>query len=172
MPVGESKRKESFAVYIRNFIFGVEDSLVSTVGLLSGVAVAGMSRENIFMAGTVLISVEAFSMAVGSYLSEHSAEEYMNGSSTGVRQPLLAGVIMFFSYFLAGLLPLAPYAFLEPGAALRLSIGISLASLFVLGAVGAKVFRISILRHGLEMLIIGGVAIAVGVLVGNLAGRF
>lgn len=28
------------ATYFRNFIFGVEDSLVSTVGLLSGVAIA------------------------------------------------------------------------------------------------------------------------------------
>lgn len=172
MPVSESKRKETFAVYIRNFIFGVEDSLVSTVGLLSGVAVAGMSRENIFMAGSVLISVEAFSMAVGSYLSEHSVEEYMNGESTKARRPLFAGVIMFFSYFLAGLLPLAPYAGLAADQALRLSIGISLISLFVLGAISAKVFKINILRHGLEMLIIGGVAIAVGIFVGNLASKF
>jgi VIT1/CCC1 family predicted Fe2+/Mn2+ transporter len=64
------------AAYLRNFIFGVEDSLVSTVGLLSGIAIAGMSREDVFVTGLVLIFVEAISMSAGSFLSESSAEEY------------------------------------------------------------------------------------------------
>lgn len=34
--------KDVFAIYARNFIFGVEDSLVSTVGLLSGVVAGGV----------------------------------------------------------------------------------------------------------------------------------
>jgi len=70
------KHKNTLAVYVRNFVFGVEDSLVSTVGLLSGIASAGASTATIFLTGTVLIFVEAFSMAVGSYLSEESVEEY------------------------------------------------------------------------------------------------
>ena len=60
--------------YLRNFVFGVEDSLVSTVGLLSGIAIAGMNRESIFATGVVLIFVEAVSMAAGSFLAETSAE--------------------------------------------------------------------------------------------------
>ena len=51
--------------YFRNFIFGVEDSLVSTVGLLSGVAIAGVPSRTILLTGVVLILVEAFSMAAG-----------------------------------------------------------------------------------------------------------
>ena len=35
------KQTREFAGRMRNFIFGVEDSLVSTVGLLSGITVAG-----------------------------------------------------------------------------------------------------------------------------------
>jgi VIT1/CCC1 family predicted Fe2+/Mn2+ transporter len=54
----------SKTIYLRNFIFGVEDSLVSTVGLLSGVAVAGVASRTILLTGVVLIFVEAFSMAV------------------------------------------------------------------------------------------------------------
>ena len=65
------------ASYIRNFVFGVEDSLVSTVGLLSGVAIAGVEQKYIFITGLILIFVEAFSMAVGSFLSEESAEKYI-----------------------------------------------------------------------------------------------
>ena len=40
--------------YLRSFIFGVEDSLVSTVGLLSGVAIANASRDTILLTGTVV----------------------------------------------------------------------------------------------------------------------
>ena len=60
--------KDSFAHYFSSFIFGVEDSLVSTVGLLSGVAVAGVTRTDIFITGIILIFVEAFSMGVGNFL--------------------------------------------------------------------------------------------------------
>ncbi len=72
MPASHEDRK----VYLRNFVFGVEDSLVSTVGLLSGVAAAGVETKTIVLTGVVLIIVEALSMAVGSYLSEYSVEEY------------------------------------------------------------------------------------------------
>jgi hypothetical protein len=44
--------------YLRNFIFGVEDSLVSTVGLLAGVAAGGVSSAAILTTGLVLIVVE------------------------------------------------------------------------------------------------------------------
>ena len=49
------------ALYIRNFVFGVEDSLASTVGLLSGIATAGVNASTIVVTGAVLIFVEAFS---------------------------------------------------------------------------------------------------------------
>lgn len=39
--------------YFRNFIFGVEDSLVSTVGLLSGVAIAGVAQRSLLAVGEV-----------------------------------------------------------------------------------------------------------------------
>jgi len=61
--------------YLRNFIFGVEDSLVSTVGLLAGVAAAAISQSAIVTTGLVLIVVEGFSMGVGSFLTEETTEE-------------------------------------------------------------------------------------------------
>ena len=60
--------KNVLAGYLRAFVFGVEDSLASTVGLLSGIAIAGAGRETILMTGIVLIFVEAFSMAIGDFL--------------------------------------------------------------------------------------------------------
>jgi len=54
--------KKHLAGHLRNFVFGVEDSIVSTVGLVSGIAIAGLPKTEILLTGAVLIFVEAFSM--------------------------------------------------------------------------------------------------------------
>lgn len=154
-------------MYVRNFVFGVEDSLVSTVGLLSGIAAAGVGRGTILLTGVILIFVEALSMAVGSYLSEFSAEEYMRHTEMSFKHPLLGGVIMFFSYFLAGFVPLLPYALASRSFAFILSILGSLVALFALGVVSARAVRRPFLRSALRMLFLGGIAIAVGIIVGQ-----
>jgi VIT1/CCC1 family predicted Fe2+/Mn2+ transporter len=80
---------------------------------------------------------------------------------------------MFVSYFVAGLIPLLPYKFLETGDAFKLSIVLTLLALFVLGTVGglySKNFKSKIFKRGLRAVIIGGVAILVGVVVGQIAG--
>lgn len=159
-----------FVVYSRAFIFGIEDSLVSTVGLLSGIAAGGVERTNIILTGVVLIFVEAFSMAVGSFLSEKSAEEHIANHS---RQKLpshfavFGGTIMFFSYFISGFVPLAPYVLLDSNRAFGWSIGASLFALLILGIVSAKFLKINLLKSVLRMVLIGGLAIAVGVLIGK-----
>jgi VIT1/CCC1 family predicted Fe2+/Mn2+ transporter len=162
------RSKQTFALYVRSFIFGVEDSLVSTVGLLSGIAVAGVERSVILLTGLVLIFVEAFSMGIGNLLSEHASQEFLRRKELPWRGSLAGGTIMFLSYFFAGFIPLFPYIFIEAQTAFWVSIGLSLAALFVLGAVGAKIFQIRLIRHGLEMMLIGGIAVSVGVLVGTL----
>lgn len=152
--------------YLRNFVFGVEDSLVSTVGLLSGVAIAGMARESIVLTGVVLIFVEAVSMAAGSFLAETSAETYEEHSETLSKRSYISAVIMFISYFVAGFIPLAPYYFQFVLRPLPVSIGLSIIALFILGAFSAALSRTSWIRDGLRMLLIGGLAILVGVVVG------
>lgn len=166
----KNKYSITAASYLRNFVFGVEDSLVSTVGLLSGIAIAGVPRATIFVTGVILVFVEAISMAAGSFLSEKSAEEFQQRSEASAGRALADGGIMFFSYFVAGFIPLSPYAFLETPHAFWVSIFCSMLALFVLGAVSAKLSRVSIWRSALRMLLIGGLAIGVGMLVGKFAG--
>lgn len=156
------------ASYIRNFIFGVEDSLVSTVGLVSGIAIADLDRATIFLAGMVLIVVEALSMGVGSALAESSTEEYVYKRGTSVKLPLIGGVIMFFSYFVAGFVPLTPYIFFPTATALPISIVASLFALFVLGAESARRFHANVIKSGARMLFFGGLAILAGMIVGKL----
>lgn len=148
------------------FVFGVEDSLVSTVGLLSGIAIAGISQSTILVSGIILVLVEAFSMAVGSFLAEHSEEDYLNRREMPLGNSLADGAIMFFSYFVSGFIPLFPYAIFSGMHAFWVSIALSLIALFSLGAVGARLSHIGIARNGFRMASIGGIAIAVGILAG------
>lgn len=153
---------------LRNFIFGVEDGLVSTVGLLAGVAVAGVDTSTVILTGAVLIFVEAFSMAVGSFLSEQSVEELSAHGKVPVRKPILGGLVMFISYVCAGLVPLGPYLVLSGMYAVWASILLTLAALFVLGSLSGKISRGGILRSGLRMFVVGGIAVAVGAVIGVL----
>ena len=160
--------KNISAGYLRAFIFGVEDSLVSTVGLLSGIVIAGVSKPAIIATGMVLILVEGFSMAVGNFLSEYSAESYAARAEVPYRRSIIAGLIMFFSYVVSGLVPLFPYIAAPVDSALRISVALSLLALFALGVIGAKVSNIRIIANGLRVAVVGGAAILIGIIAGNL----
>jgi VIT1/CCC1 family predicted Fe2+/Mn2+ transporter len=162
------KHKELIVLYVRNFVFGVEDSLVSTVGLLSGIAAAGMGQRNLVMTGIVLLFVEAFSMAVGSFLSEYSAEEYVAHTEVTSRYSIAAGIVMFVSYFFFGLIPLGPYMLFDPMRAFWVSIVLSLLVLSLLGVASARMFKVNIVKSTARMLFVGGMAIALGIFVGGL----
>lgn len=159
-----------FLIRMRNFIFGAEDSLVSTVGLLSGLASAQVATEHIILTGVVLIFVEAFSMAVGSFLSQRATEEYGALREPPIGPSLLAGGTMLFSYFVFGFIPLAPYVFLSPAYAPILSVLASLIALAILGVASARILKSNIIHNTLRMTLMGGVAIALGASVGMLIG--
>ncbi len=160
--------RNTFALYARSFIFGAEDSLFSTTGLLSGIAIAGIPKATIFLTGIVLLFVEAFSMAVGSFLSEQSTEEFLEKKEVSSAKSLHAGTILFFAYMGAGLVPLAPYLILNMPYAFWFSIIASLIALFTLGIVSTRHLKIKIVKSTSRMLIVGGGTVAIGILVGQL----
>lgn len=63
------------STFIREIVFGLEDSLVSTLGAVTGIAAGTGSTFVVILSGVVLIFVEALSMSAGSYLSSKSARE-------------------------------------------------------------------------------------------------
>lgn len=60
---------------VRDVVFGLEDSLVSTLGTITGVAVGTHNTFYVVLTGVVLVFVEAISMTAGSYLSSKSAKD-------------------------------------------------------------------------------------------------
>lgn len=154
-------------LYLRNFIFGVEDSLVSTVGLLAGIAAADLSRSAIITTGLVLIVVEGFSMGIGSFLTEETTEE-MSGQKIHTLSSIKGGITMLISYCLAGLLPLAPYTFLSGQLAVNFSITLSLLGLILLGYGTSRYYH----KHqpwirAVKMFVLGGSAVMVGIMIGK-----
>jgi VIT1/CCC1 family predicted Fe2+/Mn2+ transporter len=154
-------------LYIRNIVFGISDSLVSTVGLLAGIDVSGTSKHIIILTGVTYAFVEAFSMAVGSFLSEESVEEDSNRGKLETSGPFTAGSIMFISFIIASFIPIIPYMFFGLTSALYLSIGLSIIALFVVGMISAKKTKVKVLKSGFRMALLGGMAIVIGVIVGK-----
>ncbi|MFH1170887.1 MAG: VIT1/CCC1 transporter family protein [Candidatus Vogelbacteria bacterium] len=153
---------------VRNIVFGIEDSLVSTVGLISGVAFAGVPRLTLVLTGVILIFVEAFSMAVGSLLSDNSVREFKNQTDVPISKSIKSAAIMFVSYFVVGFAVIVPYFLINDSRALLISILISVIFLFVLGVFSGKMSRGSPIKKGFSMVIIGGGAIFIGMTVGAL----
>src|SRR5215467_8504638 len=77
MALGAIEQKKEFIesrARIREFVFGIQDGLVSTVGLLAGVQGATQSSVVVIITGLTAMFSGAISMAAGSYLSS-SAEK-------------------------------------------------------------------------------------------------
>jgi len=159
--------KEAKALFVRNVIFGVEDSLVSTVGLLSGIALDATPRATVLLTGFVYIFVEGFSMAVGSFLSEEGAQEYLTRKRGGMGSSIFGALVMLVSFIVAGFIPLLPYLLLGDASAIALSVAVSIVVLFALGVFSGRVASTGGVSRGLRMAVLGGLAIVIGVVVGR-----
>lgn len=155
------------ALYVRTVIFGITDSLVSTVGLLAGLDVAGAPHQTLALTGIVYAFVEAFSMAVGNYLSEEGAQEYATGAAATGSSALGGGVLMFVVFVLASFIPIVPYLLSLTWIALAASIGLSILALFIVGLISARLAKLPMLMRGLRMALLGGSAIIIGAIVGT-----
>jgi VIT1/CCC1 family predicted Fe2+/Mn2+ transporter len=154
--------------FLRNSIFGAEDSLVSTVGLLSGISFAGLASREIIVSGAILIIVEALSMGAGAYISEDSTNDLETVAQKKDNQ-LYDSLVMFMSYLLVGLIPLSPYLF-SPDTRLAFywSVGATLIALFLLGVFRGFYVGRSIWRSAWKITIIGSATAAIGVAAGLL----
>lgn len=104
-------------------------------------------------------------MAVGSFLSEDSAQEYVAKSEVSDRTPIFGSLIMFWSFVVAGFIPIFPYLISEGTSALYGSILLSLTFLFILGIINGKLSRVKPWRRAIRMAFLGGLAIGIGLLV-------
>lgn len=152
--------------YLQSAMFGFNDALVSTTGVIVGISTGTMNKQVVILAGVVTILVEALSMGSGQYLSSKSAHQL--DKSESFRVPVISGIIMFGAYFLAGLVPLLSIVLFPMDYARDIAIVAALACLLLLGYVKAKIVKVPPLKSALEVFIIGGLATIIGIVVGNI----
>lgn len=160
--------KMADAENLRSAIFGIEDALVSTTGTVVGITAGVSDKKLVLLAAIVVVAVEAVSMGVGQFLSAETLSEAEKHSETGktVRNIVNGSLIMFFSYFLAGLVPIVPVFFLPFPVSILVSLVLALGGLFLLGYIKGKIVAVSPLKSALKILVLGGVAALVGMVVG------
>lgn len=151
--------------YLQSAMFGFNDALVSTTGVIVGISTGTSNKDVVILAGVVTILVEALSMGSGQYLSSKSAHQLEKTNAFKV--PLISGIIMFWAYFAAGLVPLLPILIFPMEYSRDVAIVASLIGLLTLGYVKGKIVKVSPIKSAIEIFIIGGLATAIGIIVGN-----
>jgi VIT1/CCC1 family predicted Fe2+/Mn2+ transporter len=111
-------------------------------------------------------------MATGNYLSEESAQEYLESARVRSGPSIISGIFMFFSSVLAALIPLSPYLLITGESALLVSATVSVLGLFILGGLTARFSRLPMFWRGVRMAVVGGLSIGLGILVGSFFPEF
>jgi VIT1/CCC1 family predicted Fe2+/Mn2+ transporter len=80
---------------VREFVFGIQDGLISTVGLLAGIQGATQNSAVVLLAGLTAMCAGAISMAAGSFLASKAQKEIFErelteGARLAVEEPYLA----------------------------------------------------------------------------------
>lgn len=165
--MAERSRKEAwhgFAVhYIRDIVYAANDGVVTTFAVVAGVQGASLSPLAVLALGFANLAADGLSMAVGNYLGIKSerATELGDGFAEWEETVHAAkhGSITWFTFLVAGLVPLVPYLLsLPPAMAFRFSLVASLGALFGIGAARTRITRRTWWHSGLEMLGVGAIA--------------
>lgn len=146
-------------------MFGLQDGLVSTTGVVVGVSTGVEDKAIIILASLVTVTVEATSMAAGQYSSEKAVHQ-MDKSGKHTDSLLLGAIIMFLAYFMAGMIPIIPTILLPQPSARFVAILAALTGLFTIGFIKGHLVNSKPLRSAVELAVIGGIATSIGLIVG------
>jgi len=158
--------------YIRDIFYGANDGIVTTFAIVTGAIGASLSHNVILILGFASLIADGFSMAASNYLGTRSEKEiaHMNGDAHAGSMYKPA-VFTFFSFILAGSLPLLPFVF-GNGSFLIAAVATG-ATLFIIGSVlGHFVLHRGWFVWGFEMLLVGGVASGIAFIIGRIVGQF
>lgn len=150
--------------YLRSSLFGFEDALVSTTGMVVGISIGTTNLKFILLAAFVTIAVEAVSMGAGEFLSDEAVHELDKKLSKD--NTVVAALVMFLSYIIGGLIPVIPIIFMPHYLGIAGSIISAFTGLFILGFIKGKIVKINRVKSAFEMLAVGGIAAIIGIIVG------
>lgn len=147
-------------------MFGLQDGLVSTTGVVIGITVGVHEKAVIILASLVAVTVEASSMAAGQYSSEKAVHQ-MDKTGKHTDNLILGALLMFISYFFAGFIPITPILLFDLSISPIISILLAFSALFAVGFIKGKIVDHHPLRSATEMFVIGAIATVLGIIVGH-----
>lgn len=153
--------------YLRSLMFGLQDGIVSTTGVVVGISTGVSNKEIIVLAALVAVAVEASSMAAGQYSSEKAVHQ-MDKSGSHTDNLYVGAFIMFIAYLIGGAFSIIPTIIFSQPAARAFAILSAFAGLFIIGYIKGHLVEHKPLRSAIELFIIGSIATIIGVVVGYL----
>jgi vacuolar iron transporter family protein len=159
--------------YIRDLIYGANDGIITTFAVVAGVTGGALSPRAVLIVGIANLLADGFSMGVGNYLSIRSHESALAAESRPEeeRYPARHGAATLLAFVAAGAMPLVPYLVTASNdTRFAVSVGLTVLTLFAVGAARAVVTAQRWWSAGLEMLLLGLVVAAVAYYSGALVG--
>lgn len=151
--------------YIRSAFFGLQDGLVSTTGVVVGISAGVSDKSIVLLASIVAVTVEASSMAAGQYSSEKAVHQ-MDKIGKHTDNLYIGALIMFIAYLGAGMIPIVPVIIFGPPISSVIGVIMALIGLFTVGYIKGLIIKDKPIRNAIELLIIGGTATFIGLVVG------
>ena len=130
-----------------------------------------MYRERGFAPEEIDILIRRITSDKELWLEEMVSKELHIGTQELRDAPQSGAVVMGFSYVVAGMVPVVPFICMPVAYALPVSVSATLVALFGVGAWKAKLTGLSVVKSGLEMLVIASGAALTGYVIGRVLGN-
>ena len=151
-----SGARDIFRHYIRDIVYGANDGIITTFAVVAGGTGGDLSVRAVIVVGIANLIADGISMGVGNYLAIRSNESARAAVNLPEEEasPGRHGTMTFLAFGVAGALPLLPYLVGMPD--FILSLVLTFAALFAVGAARAFVTNLRWHMAGIEMLGLGG----------------
>ncbi len=153
---------------------GAQDNLTNVLAVVLGVTIGSGRADFVALAGLSAGIAEAVSMG-GVLYNASRAEQHLARRDRAERpseidptklSPTWSGIVCFAASLVAGLIPLAPFAFLPVSSAVLVTMGTSVIGLFVLGSLTGRIGGGSWFSEGLRLVVTAGFAAIAAATVG------
>jgi VIT1/CCC1 family predicted Fe2+/Mn2+ transporter len=144
--------------YIGDVIYGANDGIITTFAVVAGVTGGSLTVRTVLIVGAANLIADGLSMGVGNYLSIRSNESALEAQNLPEQEarPARHGFATFLAFIVIGALPLLPYVLPELHIdRFVMSVLLTAAALFGVGASRAAVTVEQWWTAGLEMLLLG-----------------
>jgi len=144
--------------YLGDLVYGANDGLITTFAVVAGVSGGQLSARALLIVGAANLFADGLSMGVGNYLSIRSHEGALAAENLPEEEssPARHGLATWLAFIGAGAVPLIPFSMaMAATPALWLSIVLTFATLFTIGAARAVLTPDRWWKAGLEMFGLG-----------------